>query len=817
MSRIVSLLLVFALAGAAYAQPQPEPLVKKVKTSIAKGVTFLISQQRDDGSWEEPKDDKDASHYHGGPTALALLALLNCDGVLDEKLEKQRLQRVERGLANLRTIESKKVYVRALQTMALAEAGNPKDRAQIKRNVDWLLEARVYENKYFIGWEYENRKGLSRDSDASNSQYAMLALWYARQAGIPIDKSVWIEIRDYYTREQRKDGAWMYSRFYAPKEEEGKASGTMTVAGLCGLLIAGQELNADREQWQPNGQFKNCGDYRENAPAAKALSWISKNFKVDLPGRTFYHLYGLERVGRLSGQRFFGDHDWYREGCEYLTKTQNTADGSWNLKDGRWDRWPHVNTSFALLFLSKGRAPVLISKLVHGDWGIKGRDEKDLDWNNDRNDLRHLTEYLARTDMFGKKPLGWQTYDIRRAIEAKGDKITPDDESAIVADMLQAPILYISGHESPLGRLQGEEKKFIKRFVDNGGFIFAEACCGRKAFDDGIKELVKDIFDGNELTYIDSTHPVWTCENTIKPGDPYQLMKLEVGCRTVMLYSPQDLSCYWESNKHPPIAGAIGAGGAGDGRSHQAFRLGANIVAYATGKAPPLPRLTPVELVAGPKDMKEPRARGAFQVTQLRYSSEKPPAQKAMNRLLEHVHKTMGLDVKPRASEVLISSESSISAAKFLYMHGKNKFLVAEGDLPALRFTLENGGLLFADACCGDETFDKAFRKFAEQLFPKEKLVRVPVDDRLFSAKRNDGDLLSANTGIKCRVKKGDKPLPMDPYLEGIQIDGRWVVLYSKYDIGCALERSTSSDCVGYDHDSALRIATAAVRYNVRP
>ena len=25
-------------------------------------------------------------------------------------------------------------------------------------------------------------------------------------------------------------------------------------------------------------------------------------------------------------------------------------------------------------------------------------------------------------------------------------------------------------------------------------------------------------------------------------------------------------------------------------------------------------------------------------------------------------------------------------------------------------------------------------------------------------------------------------------HLEGIQIDGRWVVVYSKYDIGCAIE-----------------------------
>ena len=43
------------------------------------------------------------------------------------------------------------------------------------------------------------------------------------------------------------------------------------------------------------------------------------------------------------------------------------------------------------------------------------------------------------------------------------------------------------------------------------------------------------------------------------------------------------------------------------------------------------------------------------------------------------------------------------------------------------------------------------------------------------------------------------------PMLEGIKIDNRWVVLYSKYDIGCALERHRSSDCLGYDTGQRLQ------------
>ena len=43
---------------------------------------------------------------------------------------------------------------------------------------------------------------------------------------------------------------------------------------------------------------------------------------------------------------------------------------------------PHIATALALLFLSKGRRPVLVAKLKHGP---------DEDWNNHRNDLANLT------------------------------------------------------------------------------------------------------------------------------------------------------------------------------------------------------------------------------------------------------------------------------------------------------------------------------------------------------------------------------------------------------------------------------------------
>ena len=122
---------------------------------------------------------------------------------------------------------------------------------------------------------------------------------------------------------------------------------------------------------------------------------------------------------------------------------------------------------------------------------------------------------------------------------------------------------------------------------------------------------------------------------------------------------------------------------------------------------------------------------------------------------------------------------------------------------------LRAGGVLFADACCGSERFDEAFRQLAGELFPGKKLEPIPATHELFSTEIGY-DLRSVQYGKALGDRKGP------PALEGIEIDGRYVVIYSKYDLGCAMERQQSSDCKGYAHESALRIAGNIVLYALK-
>ena len=80
----------------------------------------------------------------------------------------------------------------------------------------------------------------------------------------------------------------------------------------------------------------------------------------------------------------------------------------------------------------------------------------------------------------------------------------------------------------------------------------------------------------------------------------------------------------------------------------------------------------------------------------------------------------------------------------------------------------------------------------------------------------------TAITTVRCRRETaeaggaGGEFREVPPYLEGIRLGNRWAVIYSKYDIGCALEKHPSTDCLGHDHASALKLAGAAVLYALK-
>jgi hypothetical protein len=63
--------------------------------------------------------------------------------------------------------------------------------------------------------------------------------------------------------------------------------------------------------------------------------------------------------------------------------------------------------------------------------------------------------------------------------------------------IFDAPLLYLTGHEH--FTLKQSEAANLRRYLMNGGFLFAEACCGRKGFDLAFRQLMRTVLPGRPL------------------------------------------------------------------------------------------------------------------------------------------------------------------------------------------------------------------------------------------------------------------------------------------------------------------------------
>ena len=192
--------------------------------------------------------------------------------------------------------------------------------------------------------------------DFSNTQVAILGLRACREAGIELPKETWKGALEYLRTFQRPDGGWGY---VVQGQQDGASYASLTCAGACSLAIC---LNA-----------LGTGDVRSDAGMKKALAWLdkhldpSRNVGIDqseVLGPSpwqYYHLYSLERVGRVLNSETIGKRPWYAEGARWLLGAQ-AGDGSWADGPGPMSPRPSyltpADTCFAILFLARATRPI---------------------------------------------------------------------------------------------------------------------------------------------------------------------------------------------------------------------------------------------------------------------------------------------------------------------------------------------------------------------------------------------------------------------------------------------------------------------------
>ena len=763
-------------------------LREKVVRALRDGTNFLKGQQAADGSWGNGANE--LGQYRVGLTSLAVLALINSDVPLDSP-------EVQRGLSFLRNLspaEPKMVYEASLMVMALCAAEElDKDKFRIRRLTGLLEQTQCKKGEHSGLWGYHlvGRGGSpgGNGEDHSNGQYAILALRDATYAGVEVDREVWKRAHEHWIDAQNPDGGWGYKRGEPPR-------GSMTTAGLSTLAITMRMLEND-DDVDADGRPDCCLPHPPPDAFEKGRRWMARNFSVysnpPVSSWHYYYLYGLERAGRLGNVRFFGKHDWYRQGARYLVEAQN-GDGSWKERE---NSTPTLSTSFALLFLSKGLSRVVVNKLDYISVGDE--ENSDGDWNRHPLDVSNLVDKVD--GLKGWPPrLTSQVLSLNRL----------SDDSA-VNDMNQAPVMFISGQDEPT--LTDTHVKWLREYIDEGGFIFAVANCGSGSFDQGFRKLITRMFpDGDaSLQRLQGDHPVYRSEFLLPNAESIELFGVDFGCRTSIIYSPEDLGCLWQKwVKYDPPDRREGL----IQRIIRANKIGINVLAYATGREPP------VKLNEDGNKKERSRSkinRGLTEIAQLRHTGGWDTAPKALKNLLQGLNETVGMGVSTQRRTIPVTFEE-LSRFPLVYMHGRYQFRLSGQERDAIRDYLSRGAVLFADACCGSPRFDASFRELMKEIFPDHPLKAIPHDHELFSdvvGHRIKSVKLrklvpgGRNASLQARTES------VPPVLEGIEIDGRYAVVYSRYDISCALENQASLACDGYEEEDAMKIAVNVVLYSM--
>jgi Domain of unknown function (DUF4159) len=758
---------------------------EKIQRSIEKARDWLLREQEPNGSWQVAMRADDT---RVGATALVMLALANA-GVASDHAQMQR------GLEWMRRQKPEETYSVSLQTMLLAMLSPDDDRAILQRNVEWLEGTQVSQGQATGSWSYGRAKGTG---DNSNSQFALLALHEADRVGVRVKQEVWVRAQQYWVSCANADGSWGYTIGNAG------GSGSMTCAGIASVWITSQHVGAPAAR-ATRDTVACCGGGASPKLVERGLEWLGRRFSVvenPMAGQTWlhYYLYGLERVGRFTARRFIGDADWYLEGAKMFISTQDNLTGA--FRGGRIED-PVVATSFALLFLAKGRRPVIVAKSRHAP---------DSDWNRHGHDIAHLVEHVeSRWKKDYPAGLSWHIVET---------------QTATLEDLLQAPVLWISGKSAfELGPDAGPR---LRRYIDEGGFVFAEACCPASGdFDARFRQLVGEIFPEPEyqLHLLPPEHPAWHAEEIVPPQLHRPLLGVDYGCRTSLIYAPPtdleknaaampSLSCLWEvgETQSRALPAAIRT------EVEAALAIGTNVIAYATNRE--LKRKDELFTLDLPQAAKarDQFDRGQLSIGKLRHSGMCDAAPAALANILRAAARELGVRVDEQPL-LVDPAEPGLFDYHLVFMHGRQGFTFDAPRRQRIKQFLERGGTLLADSVCASPGFTTAFRAEIAAILPEATLEEIPADDPLFTKGEYGGYDVRTVT-LREPAGGGDGPMTarkrqVPPKLEGVRMGDRWAVIFSPYDLSCALEKQNSMECTGYSRDDAEKIALNILLYSL--
>jgi len=731
----------------AFHEPFKEPMTaKKIRIAVDDAIMYLRSQQLPSGAI-----GAQGGTTAVGGTALAALAMLaaGADPASDPGLRK--------ALDWLAKQDIDHTYCRGISanTWEFALRKVPYDkgiRAALKKDFDWLMKA-AGNNPRGV-WRYRQN---SRDFDNSCSQYGVLGIWAAQRAGFDPGDALWKKVSKHFLATQNANGAWGYTSGATPN---------MTTAGLASMFLVFDMYHGKSYYTRKNPRAFTEGDAAKVlASLERGMTWLGK--ANNRQKETAYYLYGIERTGVASGRKYFGGEDWFKRGALAVLKAQHPSGA---ITVGNWGN-SVVRTSWCVLFLVYGGAPVAFNKLEYG---------KGADWNLNPRDLANLSKYLWSAY---ERPLNWQAVSIK----------DPVSEFA-------APILFISGSQA--AKFSEKEVLKLREYIDRGGTILAEPSDHSKAFADSVAELVRQMYPDNvypsyKLQPLPADHGVYTVMKQTWKKRP-QLLGVSNGARTFLFVSKEYMSADWQMNK----------------TETDAFKLAMNLLFYATDLATLEGRfatILPDTAPAKPKKTAAVVARVKHKGTK-EYPRDWAAGGWIWKAFAPYIRHVAGYKLEEKPAVNVASDD--LSGIRMLHLTGRRTLRLSEAERAALKKYVEAGGTLLVDAYAGSQEFGASARREIETLFGKLK----PLDagSVLASGRLQGGVDLTRGIRFKLparRLLRERGQSARGQKLDVVRIGRRPAVIFSAFDLTGAIAGIDSYRSVGYKPGSAHKVVANVMAY----
>ncbi len=456
---------------------------------------------------------------------------------------------------------------------------------------------------------------------------------------------------------------------------------------------------------------------------------------------------------------------------------------------------PRASVSSAETFLAGGGVP-----------GVLARSEKknrpkppvmftkirtnlgQLDWATRPNDLNNLLASMA------------EMIDVHYEMEVKSF-------AEISTDPDQNPILYRTGHFR--FQLSDFERARLREYLLNGGMLILNAGMGSKPFYDSAIAEMQKIFPELPITRLQPDHPIFNSYYNISQVDYRPGVRetgfrdrtpwfdaIEVDCRVMVLISRWGMDIGWDAVDDDSLLGYT---------IEDAQRLGINIMSYATAQQAWLRDFSRgVEFVDA-----EQSSSSAMHLGRVIYDGDWRNHFSGLSILLHQFNQRTELPVSFGQKEVELT-DPALFDLPMIFMSGSTDFRFSEAEVRALRQYLSRGGLLFAEACCGRQAFDVAFRREMQRVFPGQSLRQIPHDNFIFGFP-NVIQQVGVTPALEARQGQG----VVRPELFGIPAGSGYSVIYSRLGLSAGWQMAQDPYSIGLADASALNLGTNILMYAI--